>query len=146
MRYAYGFEFVEDKEDGGYIVYLPAFDAATQGDNMQDAIIMASDLLRFMIEDHILRGEQLPDPDLGLKPQKGGIVIAVVSDVDLQASEDFITATEAAKVLGVTAPRISHMIRDGLLHGYRDAGATLITLDSVNAQKDSPRKAGRPHK
>jgi len=48
-------------------------------------------------------------------------------------------------------PHISHMIRDDmirddLLHGYRDAGATLITLDSVNAQKDSPRKAGRPHK
>ena len=142
MRYIYEFEFVLD--DDGYFVYLFDFDRATQGDDMTDAVYMASDLLRFMIEEYILKGEALPSASFDHEPQRGGRIIAVSVDVDLKASEGLVTAKEAAQILGVSQARVSHMLRDGLLHGYRERGNTFITIESINACKENPRKAGRP--
>ncbi|MCL2818383.1 MAG: helix-turn-helix domain-containing protein [Actinomycetia bacterium] len=142
-RYTYEFEFVED-EEGGYIVHFYDFDTATEGDDMPDAINMAVDLLRLKVEEYILKGKQLPTPRFNRKSKKGGRIVAVSSDLDLRESENFITAKEAARTLKVSAPRVSHLLRDGILHGYREGGNTLITVESVNAYNARHRVPGRP--
>ncbi|MCL1797362.1 MAG: DNA-binding protein [Eggerthellaceae bacterium] len=134
------------EEEDGYFVYLFDFDRATQGDDMPDALHMASDLLRFMVEDCLVRGEELPAPLFTHEPQRGGRIVAVTADVDLRASEDFVTASDAARLLGVSAPRVSRMLKDGLLHGYKERGNTFVTIESINALKSTPRSAGRPRK
>ena len=141
-RYIYEVELFE--EGGDMLAYLFDFGQMAQRKDMFDAVDMAASLLCVEIEKYLLKNEELPPPTFGNVPKNGGRIIAVAVDIDLQTSEEFITAKEAAQVLGVTAPRISHMFRDGLLHGYRDRGNTFITVESVNAYKAKSRKAGRP--
>ena len=142
MQHIYEFEFVPVEE--GYFVYLFDFDTATQGDDLSDAVHMASDLIRFVVEDYILRGKALPVPTFCNEPLRNGRIVAVTAEVNLYESEDFVTATEAAQILGVSAARISHLLRDGLLHGYKERGNSFVTVESVNAYGEKPRKSGRP--
>ena len=53
----------EASKDGGFIVTFPDFDwGITQGDSEEDALEMATDALRTMIQEHIRRGEEIPRP------------------------------------------------------------------------------------
>jgi len=47
--YSYFAQFIP-QSDGGYCVYFPDIDVATEGDNIKDAVYMAQDALRTHIE------------------------------------------------------------------------------------------------
>ncbi len=53
-----------DPDDGGYVVRIPAFPHAhTQGDDVEDALRNAREVIALEIEVMTERGEELPAPD-----------------------------------------------------------------------------------
>ena len=55
-----------------------------------------------------------------------------------------MTAAEAARALGVSPSRVSHMIRDGLLESFKYGHNTWVTGYSVEARLRERPPAGRP--
>jgi antitoxin HicB len=61
LRYPALFE--PDNEAGGYVVTFPDFSCGvTQGETLEEALLMASDLLKILIADCIERNLDLPHP------------------------------------------------------------------------------------
>jgi len=86
--YHYPARFVLDKPSGSYTVTFPDFDwGVTQGDDLDDAMFMARDLLKIFLEDCIEHRKALP------KPSKRGRGYRIVS---LRAMEEAKVALYAA--------------------------------------------------
>lgn len=81
-------------EEDGYTVIVPDFDAATQGDDLKEAIYMAEDLIAGLILTAIEDGKGFPRPSAPsndmLCPEEygeGGFVTAVLVDLDKKEKE-----------------------------------------------------------
>lgn len=62
MLVSYPALFYKDPE-GGYFVHFPDFaNSSTQGDDISDAMFMASDWLGLVVSDNLEDGEKLPKP------------------------------------------------------------------------------------
>ena len=144
MQYTYEFEFVSGDKN---IVVLPFdFDGATQGDGLKDAAEAAADWLKNEIECRLMLGEDIPEPTFGSYPAHDHGRIVIVSVMAGLETVDVVSATEAARRLGVSNARISQMLKSNLLMGYRKGRDTLVSIQSISARlADSP-KPGRPHK
>jgi excisionase family DNA binding protein len=144
-RYVYEIELTPDH--GSYSVRVPDLDGCfTAGDDIKDALNMADDALKTFVAALLKFGDPLPEPTFGHVAPEGGLVIALSFETDASYIVDEVSPSEAAEMLGVSRPRVSHMIRDGVLTAEKVAGETKISLDSVNAYLASPRHAGRPRK
>jgi len=143
MQYTYEFEVVQD--DGWYVVMPFDMEGATHGKTIEDAALMAADWLRTDIEHRLIHDIDLPKPTFGNKPTAGGTCMVVSVEASLGRIER-MSASEAARKLGVSPGRVSHMIRDGLLEAFRDGHKTYVTAASVEMRLHNARKAGRPRK
>ncbi|MCL2529827.1 MAG: helix-turn-helix domain-containing protein [Coriobacteriia bacterium] len=143
MQYTYEFEVFESE---GWLLAFPFdFDGGTQGEDWEDIAVMAADWLKIVVEDSLMHKYELPKATFGNELKNGGTRMIVSIETSLN-SIDSVSATEAARLLGVSPSRVSHMIRDNLLEAYRDGNRTLITKASIEARLADPRKAGRPRK
>ena len=62
MLVSYPALFYKDPE-GGYFIHFPDFEnSATQGNDISDAMFMASDWLGLVVSDNLEEGEKLPKP------------------------------------------------------------------------------------
>lgn len=61
MKYIYPCVFVPEKV-GGYSVLFPDIGGGTQGETLSEALDMAEDLVKCVIEDALEEGEQTPTP------------------------------------------------------------------------------------
>jgi excisionase family DNA binding protein len=145
MQYTYEFEVFKDEELGCYVAIPYDLAGATQGASLEELSLMAADWLRTDIEHRLMHGLEIPAPSFGNRPQHGGSPMIVSVEASL-ASIKTVSASEAARLLGVTPGRITHMIRDGLLEAFRDGHRTYVTRASVDARLAAPRRAGRPRK
>ncbi len=59
----YNYKILLTKEDeGGYMVTVPALAGCiTQGDNIEEALVMAQEAIELYIEELQARGEKIPD-------------------------------------------------------------------------------------
>ncbi|MDR3307608.1 MAG: helix-turn-helix domain-containing protein [Coriobacteriales bacterium] len=143
--YAYEFEFFESE---GYTLAYPlglGYKAGTQGTSLDEAVDMAADLLRCIVEDALVNGKELPEPSYGHEPVHGGKVMVVAVPVSLDTI-NAVSASEAAERLGVSRGRVSNMLRDGVLEGFRKGRDSYVTMASLKARLASTPKAGRPRK
>ena len=92
-----------------------------------------------------MRDETAPKPTLGHEPEQGGRVLVVSVEVSLDVVST-VSAKEAAEMLGIGKARVSTMVKDGILAGYKDGRDMRVTVDSINARKAAKPKAGRPRK
>ncbi|MBM6775110.1 helix-turn-helix domain-containing protein [Olsenella profusa] len=120
-------------------------EGGTEGSDPRDASMMAAEWLRGEAEHWLMAGTEPPELPIGLPPAHGGTVILIGVDVSLEAI-DTVTASEAARALGVSRPRITQMIRSGRLEGYTKGHATFVTRASVEARLVDPPHPGRPRK
>ncbi len=121
-------------DDEGLVLAFPFdLEGGTQGRSFEDAAKMALDWLKGTAEDCLIRGVELPKPSIGNEPKHGGKVILIGTEVSLD-SIPTISASEAAKALGVSRPRVTQMIASGSLLGWRDGRNTRVTTESVNAR------------
>jgi excisionase family DNA binding protein len=142
--YIYEFEFFEDD---GMVMALPfgLENHATQGTDLADAIAMAADLLKSVAEDSLLNGYKLPDATFGHEPEHGGKVFIVAVSASLDDIEK-MTASQAAEVLGVSRGRVSNMLREGVLEGFRKGRDSFVTRASVEQRLKESVGPGRPRK
>lgn len=142
MFYVMEFEFYES---GGYTIAAPCngFGEGTFGDGLDDAVENAADWLRETVVDVLLGRESLPEMHFGHEPRYGGKVIAVAAVADL-ADVPAMTASDAARELGVSPARIDQLIKAGLLDSWKEGARRMVSRDSVEARKEYAPKAGRP--
>jgi excisionase family DNA binding protein len=133
MRVEYEFELWE--EDRMVIADSHGLGYCTQGEDMRDAVDMAVDLVHVIVRDALICGHNLPQSDIGHAPEHGGRMLIVSAECSLDDTET-VTASEAAEILGVSRSRVSHMLRDGVLQGYRKGRDTRVTLDSIKTRLD----------
>lgn len=143
MLFLCEFELIPDED--WFVVEPFGLEGATQGHGLQDAAEMAYDWLRMMGEDLLMQGKELPKLPLGNIPQHGGKVLLVGADVSLDTISK-VSASEAAKILGVSRSRISQMLKNNKLEGFRVGRDTYITTASIDVRLAERPKAGRPHK
>jgi antitoxin HicB len=56
---------LEPEEDGGFTVRVPSLpEIVTYGEDEQEALAMAEDAIRLVIEDCVARGEPIPTPPM----------------------------------------------------------------------------------
>ena len=61
-KYVYPAIFTPE-EDGGYSVFFPDLEGCyTCGDDLQDALFMANDVLAFVLYDYETEGKEIPSP------------------------------------------------------------------------------------
>ena len=132
------YEFEVFEEEGGYV-------AGTQGDTFEELCEMVADWLRVTLEDYDIRGEEPPAPTFGNAPRYGGTntVFAVAAG---RETVEKVTASEAARMLGVSPGRVTQMIAANQLYGWREGRNTYVTVDSVSARAAEQCGAGRPRK
>lgn len=145
MLYVYEFEIFESE---GRVLACPYdMDGGTFGDDLRTACEMAADWLRTEAESRLIHDIDFPEPTFGNEPTHGGRNVIVAVD----ASKDTIrkvSASKAAKMLGVTPGRVSQMVSAGRLEAFKDDDGihTWVTVDSIEARIAEAPRAGRPKK
>lgn len=143
MVYIWEFEFFE--EDGGYCA-VPCGDfgyGATCGDDLEEAVEYAADFLKMAVEDMLMKGEKPPAMRFGHDPEHGGRIIAVAVECSLD-DIPAMTASEAARELGVSTARVAQLVKAGLLESWKEGNNRMVSVASVEARKAEAPKAGRP--
>ena len=142
MKHVYEFEVFLD--EGRYTVWPFDFECGgTSGATFREACEMAVDWLKTVVEDYAMHDEATPEPTFDNEPRYGGRIITVAIDAGLETIPR-MTAAEAARALGVSPSRVSHMIRDGLLESFKYGHNTWVTGYSVEARLRERPRAGRP--
>lgn len=81
-KYVYPAVFTQEKE-GGYSVFFPDLEGCyTCGDDLQDAIVMAEDVLAFYLYDEERDGNEIPAPSRanGIDLQEGEFINYIACD------------------------------------------------------------------
>ncbi len=144
MLYLQEFE-VYMGESGLSLAFPFDYEGGTQGEDFKDALEMAADWLQDEIEYRLVHREPIPEVTIGNAPKKGGKVVLIGISTSLEQIAK-VTASEAARELGVTSSRVSQMVAAGRLDGYKDGHKAYITRTSLDAALARERKAGRPSK
>lgn len=141
MLLVYEFELVKDQ--GVFVAFPFDFEGGTQGRSAREASDAASDWLQMTIEHYAMHGLELPDASFGNEACRGGKVIMVASDAGLETVRK-MTATEAARMLGVTPGRVTQMHTAGKIEGFKEGRHLWIPKDAVRARLIAAPRAGRP--
>ena len=140
MRFVYPAE-LEPNELGGYNVQFLDFpNGYTCGDDVEDAVEMAVEVLYLLIEDFFEMGKELPRPTLEWSCEE---MVALVS-VDVDVSGYAVPTKTAAELLGVSDSRVRQMIGSGQLSATKRGRDNYVFLRSIRQRLTEPRKAGRP--
>ena len=139
------YEFEVFQEGGWYLACPYDFEGGTQGETFDELCEMTADWLKVMLEDCAIRGVEPPAATFGNEPRHGGRIMLV----GVEASRETVrrvSASEAARMLGVTPGRVTQMLDVGRLEGWREGARTWVTVDSIEARLEEHPKAGRPRK
>ena len=143
MVYIWEFEFFE--ENGGYCA-IPCGDfgyGGTCGGNLVEAVEYAADFLKMAVEDMLMKGQEPPAMVFGHEPAHGGRVIAVAVECGLDGIPA-MTASDAARALGVSTARVAQLIKAGMLESWRDGARRMVSRASVEARLADHPAPGRP--
>ncbi|WP_172135426.1 type II toxin-antitoxin system HicB family antitoxin [Adlercreutzia sp. ZJ473] len=136
-------------EEGGYWADAPDLPGCvSEGDTINEAASMMADAMKTYVASLLLHGDEVPVSHIGHEADDGEIVIAVFFETDESyvIRGKVVSAAQAARDLGVSAGRVTHMIDAGLLDGYRSGRRTYVSVESIKKRKADPRSAGRPRK
>jgi excisionase family DNA binding protein len=110
-----------------------------------DALLEAAARLAGAVKEHLLQGKEVPIATSSAALQGEHEVVELVVEAECPTSELF-TVDEVMDILGVTQPRVSHLMHDGKLDAIKDGRRNLITRESLLAYLSTPRRPGRPRK
>ena len=87
MKTKYTYPAIFEKEESGYFVKFPDIQPCyTEGKTLEEAVIMAKDVLESRIEVALERSEKLPVPS-DIDALKGDRVMLIVADVENMKSQ-----------------------------------------------------------
>lgn len=125
------FEFIPDED--WYLALPFDMEGGTQGRDLDEAVYMASDWLRLVAQDALAKGRDMPETSFGHVPRRGGTVIAIGVEVAL-SDVPAMTASEAARYLGVSRARITQLCKAGLLDSWRVGATRMVSVRSLDAR------------
>ena len=130
------YEVAIGKDESGYYAYVPDLPGCFGGgDTYEEVIGSITNGLETHIESLVAYGMDIPKATFGNEPEEKGESIAVVSFyADCDVVDGYVSAAEAARRLGVSKSRISHLIRDGQLDAYRKDRSTYVTKKSLDSR------------
>lgn len=136
------------EEEGGYSVEFPDLPGClTCGDDFEDAVFMAADAARTWVASALAHGEEVPPYRRADAPEGSErLCVFFESDPSWLVDGPVVSAAQAARELGVSAGRVTHMLDAGLLDGYRQGRRTYVSERSIQARLAEAPKAGRPRK
>ena len=120
MRYMYPAIFTENELDGYSVQFVDFENGYTCGDDMEDAVAMAAEVLWLLIDDYLQLDKPLPKPTYPIEHE--GLLVALSVDVD---TERGVLTTKMA----------AHLLGDNYVY-----------LSSVKERLNNPPKPGRPRK
>lgn len=140
--------FLTPEEDGGFSTEIPDLPGCySQGTDFKDAVEMTADAGKTYIASLMKDGDPIPSATTRDVPEGDREAwICFETDPSYIVEGDVVSAAQAARDLGVSAGRVTHMIDSGLLDGYRNGRRTYVTRKSIDARLASPHPAGRPKK
>jgi len=67
---------------------------------------------------------------------------------DVSSVANFVTTTQAAKIIGCTDSRVRQLVRAGMINGVVKVGPRAVLIPRKEAEKlrDHPSSTGRPRK
>ena len=142
------YEAAINKEEESYHVEFNDFGAAyADGTTVVEAIKAAAETLQLALAEYLDTGMKIPEPSFRLSDNEM-LRIAIAVDVTPEFIErtNCVTTGEAAKMLGLSKGRITHMLNAGILQAVPYGNDRLVTLASINERLKNPREAGRPRK
>jgi len=94
MKTKYTYPAIFDKEESGYFVKFPDIQPCyTEGKTLEEAVIMAKDVLESRIEVALERGETLPAPS-DVDTLSGDKVMIIVADIEnIKSQTRFVRKT-----------------------------------------------------
>ncbi len=132
------------EEEGGYSVEVPDLPGCfTYGGTVEEAASMAADAAKTYVASLLVHGDRVPAATVR---ETEGISLMVFFEVDPSyiVSGETVSAAEAARMLGVSAGRVTHMLDSGILQGYRRGRRTYVSVDSIEDRIASNPGSGRP--
>jgi excisionase family DNA binding protein len=118
-----------------------------RGDSLEDVLKSAPDALETHIGTYLADGKDVPPSTFGHKADKDQI-LAVISFEVAAASvgAHHIAARYVAERLGISRGRISQLLKEGRLEGYRNGREVMVSEASVKRFIANKRGVGRPPK
>ena len=142
MLGVYEFEMFED--EGTVCAFPYDLEGGTFGSGWKEAAEMAADWLKGELEHMLMAGQEPPEATFGHEPKHDGGRVAIVAvEADL-SKVSAVSGARAAEILGVSRPRVTQMVKNGLLEGWRDGRDLRITTESIDARLAEAPRAGRP--
>lgn len=140
------YQVVLTPDEEGYSVEVPDLPGCfTYGGTLEDALCMAADAMKTYVAAMLADGTEPPAFTEHSCPVGARCVdVFFETDEDYIIDDDVVSASQAAKDLGVSRGRITQMMDAGILDGFRHERKTYITVASINARKQATPKAGRP--
>ena len=116
MKTKYAYPAVFKKEENGYFVQFPDIQPCyTEGSTLEEAAIMAKDVLESRIEVALEQGEKLPVPS-DIDTLKGEKVMLVVADVEnIKSQTRFVRKTLSIPYWLNVAAEKEHLNFSGVL-------------------------------
>lgn len=147
-KFVYQVFMTPDPEEGGYTVEFPDLPGCvTEGDTYMEAVEMAADAGRTFVASMLLHGEEPPAAAPHAAPEGcEAVYVFFETDESYIVRGDVVSAAQAARELGVSAGRVSHMLAAGVLDGYRRGRSTFVTTESIERRKADGARPGRPRK
>ena len=133
-------------EGGGYDVRVPDLPGCFSfGDDRMSALAMAADAMRTYVASLMLHGSPLPEPTFAkVDESEEAVPVYFETDASYVVPGERMSAAEAARRLGVSAGRVTHLIASGALDGYRIGRHTYVTVTSVERRIQEGARPGRP--
>ncbi|MCL2655518.1 MAG: type II toxin-antitoxin system HicB family antitoxin [Coriobacteriia bacterium] len=129
----------------GFVVEFSQLDLVTQGNDLDDALYMASDALETYFYDYLHDEEVPPVPDLDIEVRPDDIYVIVSVDV-VPLADGELTTADVMKLLGVNKQRVAQLRSSGKIAAYKQGRDYLHSRSDVEALRRSARKSGRPRK
>lgn len=140
MRYTYPAVLTKN-ELGGYDVRFVDFaDACTNGDDVEDAVNMAAEVLYLLLEEYLQQEKPLPAPTFDVEAE--GLLVAVSTEIDPR--DALVPTSRAAELLHVSAARVRQMVKAGQLASKRQGRDNYVYLWSIKQRQAAHPGPGRP--
>ncbi len=118
--------------DGSYYAFLPDLPAcAVQADSYENALYLLADYSEETLSQMLCEGMQLPTPSYGRIGDATYSVATLVLSASDEANYRVMSALQAADTLGVSQARVSQMLKDGTLQGYKTGRDSWVYVTSV---------------
>lgn len=144
MERRYTYDCVIIREGDTYNVSFPQIpEAYTEGKTREEALRNAADVLELSMCDYE-RVHGGPPPRYRRSAEVVSVSVAVTEE-DLQEMR-CMTFSQAADCLEVRPPRITALVKSGVLEVRACKGRRMVTIESVERYRMSDRKPGRPRK